>query len=120
MADLESEGSEACAKTIAFIHDRKTAALMVMDHLQPDTDRQWVLQPGHGHGLGVDVLVDPVLTGTPANPGTFFWMGGQGAVFWADPVGDLIVVAMVQVSPPLLPGMRSELEALVYQAIIDD
>ena len=29
VADLESEGAEACAKTIAFIHDRKTAALMV-------------------------------------------------------------------------------------------
>jgi CubicO group peptidase (beta-lactamase class C family) len=97
----------------------KTVALMTQDNLTPETSRHPVLQPGHGFGLGFDVLADPVPMGTPANPGTYFWMGGQGAVFWVDPVADLVVVTMIQVSPPLLPGMRAELEALVYQAIID-
>jgi CubicO group peptidase (beta-lactamase class C family) len=97
----------------------RTVAFMTRDHLTPQTTRQWVLQPGHGFGLGFDVLTNRVPTGTPANPGTYFWMGGAGAVFWVDPVDDLIVVLMVQVSPPLLPRMRAEVEALVYQAIVD-
>ena len=97
----------------------RTVALMTKDHLTPDMERQWVLQPGHGFGLGVDVLVDPIATGTMTNPGTYFWMGGQGAVFWVDPKEQLIVVAMMQISPPLLPRLRGELEALIYQAIID-
>jgi CubicO group peptidase (beta-lactamase class C family) len=97
----------------------RTVSLMTQDHLSPETERQWVLQPGHGFGLGVDVLVDNVPTGTPVNPGTYFWMGGAGAVFWVDPVDDLIVVLMVQRSPALLPAMRGEVEALVYQAIVD-
>jgi CubicO group peptidase (beta-lactamase class C family) len=65
------------------------------------------------------VLVDPIATGTLASPGTYFWMGGQGTVFWVDPKEELIVVAMMQISPPLLPRLRGELEALIYQAIID-
>lgn len=97
----------------------RTVALTTKDHLTPDMTRQWVLQPGHGFGLGVDVLVDPIATGTLASPGTYFWMGGQGAVFWVDPKERLVVVAMMQISPPLLPRLRGELEALIYQAIID-
>jgi len=97
----------------------RTVAYMTRDQLTPETERHWVLQPGHGFGLGFDVLVDSVPTGMLVNPGTFFWMGGDGAVFWVDPVEELIVVAMVQISPPLLPRMRAELEALVYQAIVD-
>ena len=98
----------------------RTVSFMTKDHLAADTERQWVLQPGHGYGLGFDVLVDPVPTATLASPGTYFWMGGQGAVFWVDPAQDLIAILMVQIAPPLLPAMRAELEALVYQAVIDD
>ncbi len=97
----------------------RTVAMMTRDQLTPETERHWVLQPGHGFGLGFDILTDRVPTGTLANPGTYFWMGGDGAVFWVDPTDDLIVVLMVQISPPLLPRMRAEVEALVYQAIID-
>ncbi len=97
----------------------RTVALMTRDNLTPEMERHWVMQPGHGFGLGFDVLTDQVPMGTLANPGTYFWMGGAGALFWIDPVDDLIVVLMVQISPALLPRMRAEVEALVYQAIVD-
>ena len=59
----------------------RTVVLITKHHLTPDMTRQRVLQPGHGFGLGIDVLVDPIATGTLASPGTYFWMDGQGTVF---------------------------------------
>lgn len=47
---------------------------------------------GFGYGVGVKEK-----TSSGRNQGTFFWGGLGGTIFWADPMADLQVVAMMQV-----------------------
>jgi len=50
--------------------------------------------PGAGFGYGVGVMEAP---GGPRNPGTFFWAGMGGTLFWVDPVARVQVIVMMQV-----------------------
>jgi len=47
---------------------------------------------GFGYGIGIKET-----SGDTRNPGSFFWAGMGGTVFWADPVADVQVVVMMQV-----------------------
>jgi len=47
---------------------------------------------GFGYGIGIKET-----SGDIRNPGSFFWAGMGGTVFWADPVADVQVVVMMQV-----------------------
>lgn len=50
--------------------------------------------PGAGFGYGVGVME---ASGGPRNPGTFFWAGMGGTLFWVDPVAKVQVIVMMQV-----------------------
>jgi len=97
----------------------RTVAFMTQNHVSPETKRNFLLAAGHGFGLGFDVLLDNVKHGSPMSEGTYFWVGSAGCFFFIDPVEELVVIVMVQRTPQIVTTMKPEIEALVYQAIID-
>jgi CubicO group peptidase (beta-lactamase class C family) len=78
-----------------------------------------MLGPGRAFGLGFEMVTDMPQTGTLASNGTYSWAGAASTVFFIDPQEDLILVMMAQFEPARLFPMRPELEALIYQAIVD-
>ncbi|MBL8330884.1 MAG: beta-lactamase family protein [Rubrivivax sp.] len=50
--------------------------------------------PGAGFGYGIGVMEAP---GGIRHPGSFFWAGMGGTLFWVDPVADVQVIVMMQV-----------------------
>lgn len=74
---------------------------------------------GAGFGLGFSVLLDPVRAQVPSSVGEFGWGGMASTAFWVDPLEELSVVFMTQLTPSSTWPLRSELRSLVYGAIID-
>lgn len=106
---------------------RKTLELMTRNHLPGDADIADVAIGGFGEaefdgfgfGLGFAVGKGPQATGTAGSPGEFSWGGAASTAFWVDPVEDLTVVFMTQLFPSTSYPFRSQLRALVYQALAD-
>jgi CubicO group peptidase (beta-lactamase class C family) len=73
---------------------------------------------GVGFGLGFATTLDPVVAGVVGSAGDFFWGGAASTLFWVDPVQDLYVIFMVQLTPSGTFDFRSQLKALVYAAIV--
>jgi len=76
-------------------------------------------RPGHVFGLGFAVLVDPGEAGWFYSPGSYYWGGSQGTLFWIDPEEDLTAVLMVQATPSSHLRLREKFAAIVYGAILD-
>jgi CubicO group peptidase (beta-lactamase class C family) len=51
--------------------------------------------------------------------GTYGWGGAASTAFWVDPVEDLSVVFMTQLLPSSTYPLRSQLKALIRQALVD-
>jgi CubicO group peptidase (beta-lactamase class C family) len=51
------------------------------------------LYPGGGFGYGIGVAESP---GVARSPGSFYWAGLGGTLFWVDPVTDVQVIVMMQ------------------------
>jgi CubicO group peptidase (beta-lactamase class C family) len=86
---------------------RKTVEFMRSDHLgaiRPSSD---FLAPGHGFGLGVAVRLASGLAPTPGSPGSCYWGGIAGTMFFVDPAEELFAVMLTQA-----PGQRDEFRAL--------
>ena len=64
------------------------------------------------------VLRPPVVTGVIGSAGDFYWGGAASTIFWVDPIQDLFVIFMVQLTPSGTFDFRSQLKALVYPAIV--
>lgn len=88
---------------------------LARNHLPPGLE----VSPGVGFGLGVAIVKDSALTGTPGNDGILFWSGAAGTLFWIDPAEELAVVVMLQVTPASLGPTQRDLRALVYQAMVE-
>jgi CubicO group peptidase (beta-lactamase class C family) len=73
---------------------------------------------GVGFGLGFATTLDPVVAGVVGSAGDFFWGGAASTIFWVDPVQDLFVIFMVQLTPSGTFDFRSQLKALVYAAVV--
>ncbi|MHB1534054.1 MAG: serine hydrolase, partial [Acidimicrobiales bacterium] len=73
---------------------------------------------GVGFGLGVSVTLDPVAAKAPGSPGDYGWGGAASTTFWVDPVEDLSVLFLTQLLPSSAHPIRSQLRALVHQAIV--
>ena len=73
---------------------------------------------GVGFGLGFATTLDPVVTGVIGSAGDFYWGGAASTIFWVDPIQDLFVIFMVQLTPSGTFDFRSQLKALVYPAIV--
>jgi CubicO group peptidase (beta-lactamase class C family) len=103
-----------------------TAGFMARNHLPGGADLASFGRPvnaespltGVGQGLGVSVLLDPVLAGYPASAGEFGWGGAASTVFWADPALDLAVVFMTQALPSAALPIRGKLHQIVHQAVV--
>jgi CubicO group peptidase (beta-lactamase class C family) len=97
---------------------RKTLEFMTADHLGPNVriGTNFLLQPGHGFGLGFAVRRDAGIAPTPGTPGEFFWGGVAGTAFWIAPKEELIAVMMVQ-APRQRDYYRQLFRNLVYAAL---
>jgi CubicO group peptidase (beta-lactamase class C family) len=106
---------------------RKTLDLMTCNHLPDDGDLSRLATGGFGEavfdgvgfGLGFAVGKGPGVTATAGSVGEYYWGGAASTAFWIDPVEDLAVVFMTQLFPSITYPFRSQLRALVYQALAD-
>ena len=106
---------------------RKTLELMATNHLPDDGELGRLATggfgeaefPGVGFGLGFGVGRGPGATASAGSVGEFYWGGAASTAFWVDPVEDLTVVFMTQLLPSATYPFRSQLRALVYQALAD-
>lgn len=102
-----------------------TLAFMMRNHLPGDIasmgPQSFAEQPmeGMGFGLGGAVVLDPARARCPGSVGDFSWGGMASTFFWVDPVLDLSVVFLTQLSPSSSYPSRAELKALVHGAIIE-
>jgi CubicO group peptidase (beta-lactamase class C family) len=104
---------------------RKTVELMTMNHLEGDMAAMG--QPrfaesnyhGIGFGLGFSVMLNPVKAQIVGSPGEYAWGGMASTAFWIDPLEDMAVVMMTQLTPSSTYPIRRELRVLAYQSIID-
>ncbi|MGH9078929.1 MAG: serine hydrolase domain-containing protein [Acidimicrobiales bacterium] len=106
---------------------RKTLELMATNHLPGDAELGSLATdgfgeaefPGVGFGLGFAVGKGPGMTGAAGSAGEFYLGGAASTAFWIDPVEELAVVFMTQLLPSATYPFRSQLRALVYQALAD-
>lgn len=104
---------------------RKTLELMTVNHLPGGTDLRRVASGGFGEagfdgvgfGLGFAVGLGPAATAEAGSAGEYSWGGAASTTFWVDPVEDLTAVFMTQLLPSTYYPFRSQLRALVYQAL---
>jgi CubicO group peptidase (beta-lactamase class C family) len=74
---------------------------------------------GTGFGLGFSVIVDPSESHALSSVGQYSWGGAASTGFWVDPAEDLWVLFLTQLVPSNLYPIRRQLQATVYQAIVD-
>ncbi len=106
---------------------RKTLELMRQNHLPGGATLADVSVGGFGEanfegvgfGLGFAVGLGPVATAMAGSAGEYYWGGAASTAFWIDPVEDLFCVFMTQLFPSAAYPFRSQLRALVYQALDD-
>lgn len=105
----------------------RTVAYMARNHLPGGADLEQFGRPlfsettfdGVGFGLGVSVTVDPVKGKVPGSLGEYGWGGAASTAFWIDPAEDIVVVFLTQLLPSSTHPIRSQLKALVNQALVD-
>ena len=73
---------------------------------------------GVGFGLGFASTMDGVAAGCACED-EFYWGGAASTAFWVDPVEDLYVVFLTQLTPSTTYPFRAQLRSLVYAAIED-
>jgi CubicO group peptidase (beta-lactamase class C family) len=106
---------------------RKTLELMTVNHLPGGADLSQLAVGGFGEsgfegvgfGLGFAVGLGPAATATVGSFGEFYWGGAASTAFWVDPVEELTAIFMTQLVPSTIYPFRSQLRALVYQALVD-
>ncbi len=72
---------------------------------------------GVGFGLGGAVVLEPKRSGMAGNVGDFGWGGMAGTYFWIDPVTQVTCIFFTQLIPSSAHPLRSELKALVHNAL---
>ncbi len=73
---------------------------------------------GSGWTLGgFNLVMDPTAYSFPVSQGTIWWDGSAGTRFFIDPVQDLVIVIMAQVSPSNGGGFREDFTRLVDAAL---
>ena len=104
---------------------RKTIELMTANHLSGDMASMGQARFsesnyfGIGFGLGFSVMLDPARAQILGSPGEYAWGGAASTGFWIDPVEDMAVIMMTQLTPSSTYPIRRELRVLTYQAIVD-
>ena len=110
----------------ARIVGRKTIDLMTMNHLPGGSDLAAMSKSlfseaanaGTGFGLGFAVNIDVARSMIPGSRGEYYWGGMFSTAFFVDPVEQLSMVFMTQMSPSNVYPIRRELKTLIYSALI--
>jgi CubicO group peptidase (beta-lactamase class C family) len=105
----------------------RTVRYMTRNHLPGNADLETFGRPifaesafkGVGFGLGVSVVLDPVAGKVLTSPGEFAWGGLASTAFYVDPQEDVAAMFFTQLMPSSTYPIRSQLRALVNQAVID-
>ena len=96
-----------------------TVALMVSDHIGPETgivhDPFYFPGPTSGFGFGVAVRTTPP-TNTTWPLGEYRWDGAGGSFYFVDPVDDMFVIFMVQ-APSQGGRIQLALKTMMYEAL---
>ncbi len=103
----------------------KTLELMTANHLPGGGDLTQHSQSlfseaemaGIGFGLGFAVNIDPAATTLAGSKGEFYWGGMFSTAFFVDPVEDLCMIFMTQLSPSSTYPLRRELRTMIYAAM---
>jgi CubicO group peptidase (beta-lactamase class C family) len=72
---------------------------------------------GSSFGLGFAVRTDPEASTIPGAVGSFSWNGVWGTYFWVDPVEEMIVISMIQVTPGKAGPYFAAIRNLAYGAL---
>src|SRR3954467_8363533 len=105
----------------------RTLRFMASNHLPGHADLEAFGRPlfaettfdGIGFGLGFSVVEDPVANRVPRSRGEFAWGGAASTAFWVDPAERVTVLFFTQLLPSSTHPIRSQLQGLVSQALID-
>jgi CubicO group peptidase (beta-lactamase class C family) len=105
----------------------RTVAYMRRNHLPGGVDLEQFGRPlfaettfdGVGFGLGFSVTTDPLKLKVPSSVGDFGWGGAASTFFTIDPVDDVVALFLTQLLPSSTHPIRSNLRALVHQALVD-
>jgi len=84
-----------------------------------DTSKQASDFDGVGFGLGFSVVLDAAQNKVMRSEGEFSWGGAASTIFWVDPVNEIVALFLTQLLPSSTYPIRSELNQLVQQALID-
>ena len=107
----------------AHLLGRKTVEYMLSDQLGPNIKNLIgnadPTRADFGFGLGLAVRTTPGVVRMMGSVGQFTWPGASGTDWWVDPKEDLVVVYLSAAPGPLRWHYRQEINALVYQAIVD-
>ena len=104
---------------------RKTVELMTSNHLGGDMAAMGMPRfseskyDGVGFGLGFSIMLDPAKAEILGTAGEFAWGGAASTAFWIDPVEDMAVVLLTQLTPSSTYPIRRELRVLTYAAVVD-
>ena len=109
----------------ARILGRKTIELMTQNHLPGNADLAAMSRSlfsetqnaGTGFGLGFAVTIDNARSMIPGSVGEYYWGGMFSTAFFIDPVEQLHMVFMTQLSPSMLYPIRRELKTMIYAAL---
>ena len=105
----------------------RTLRLMTSNHLPGDADLEAFGRPlfaettfdGVGFGLGFSVVEDPVPRRSRPRPASSRWGGAASTAFWVDPAERIEVLFFTQLLPSSTHPIRSQLNQLVHQALVD-
>jgi CubicO group peptidase (beta-lactamase class C family) len=107
----------------AHLLGRKTVEYMLSDQLGPNIKNLIgnadPTRADFGFGLGLAVRTTPGVVRMMGSVGQFTWPGASGTDWWVDPKEDLVVIYLSAAPGPLRWHYRQEINALVYQAIVD-
>ena len=104
----------------------RTVSYMTRNHLPGGVDLEEFGRPlfsettfdGTGFGLGVSVVTDPQAGKVLTSLGQYGWGGAFSTAWWVAPEENLSVLFFTQLLPSSTHPIRSQLNQLVYQALI--
>jgi CubicO group peptidase (beta-lactamase class C family) len=123
-AQMLARGGELDGSRLLGPH---TVAYMTRNHLPGGADLETFGRPifaesanrGVGFGLGVSVVVDAAAGKMLTHEGEFAWGGLASTAFYVDPAAEVTAMFFTQLLPSSTYPIRSQLRALVNQALVD-
>ncbi len=105
----------------------RTVDYMTRNHLPGNADLEAFGRPlfaetsfeGVGFGLGFSVVLDSAANKVLRSEGEYSWGGAASTIFWVDPVEEIVALFLTQMLPSSTYPIRSQLNQLVQQALID-